>query len=148
MRYCDALRAITWLEQALGCKQRAVFMSFETTVAHAELTFGTGIIMLGSVEIDSAMPKYSAQPDEIGGRETRSISLMVKDSRSLYMTANYAKWNTEDGLLPAETPRDTCGRPVSTIPGRTRPTADRRKRQRSKKLTQQADFQHLKHRQR
>jgi len=41
------------------------------TIAHAQLSFGNGMIMVGSVQ-DSAFGRLLKQPDEIGGAETQS----------------------------------------------------------------------------
>jgi uncharacterized glyoxalase superfamily protein PhnB len=85
MRYRNALSAIEWLVRAFGFERQAVYLgSDNTTVMHAQLTFGNGMIMIGSVpkDVDKSNP-YSGlmiQPDEAGGRETKSISLIVDDA--------------------------------------------------------------------
>ena len=48
VRYRDAHAAIDWLERAFGFVRHAVYEGPEGTVAHAEMRFGTGMIMLGS----------------------------------------------------------------------------------------------------
>ena len=48
LRYRDARAAIAWLERALGFDTVAVHDGEDGTVAHAELGFGPGMIMLGS----------------------------------------------------------------------------------------------------
>jgi uncharacterized glyoxalase superfamily protein PhnB len=40
MRYRDALKMIDRLQRAFGFEKQAVYMVGETTVAHAQLTFG------------------------------------------------------------------------------------------------------------
>lgn len=50
LRYRDALAAIDWLIQAFGFEKQAVYLAPDnTTVMHAQLTFGNGMVMLGSV---------------------------------------------------------------------------------------------------
>jgi uncharacterized glyoxalase superfamily protein PhnB len=48
LRYRDARAAIDWLQRALGFDVVAVHDGDDGAVAHAELGFGTGMIMLGS----------------------------------------------------------------------------------------------------
>lgn len=47
-RYVDAPRAIAWLVRAFGFEKQAVYANDDGTIAHAQLTFGSGVIMLGS----------------------------------------------------------------------------------------------------
>jgi uncharacterized glyoxalase superfamily protein PhnB len=68
LRYRDALAAIDWLLRAFGFEKNAVHLGPNNTVAHAQLTFGNGMIMLGSVDNSSDYGKLMAQPDEIGLR--------------------------------------------------------------------------------
>ena len=90
MRYRDALAAIEWLWRAFGMEKNAVYMGDGNVVAHAQLTFGNGMVMLGSVDNGSAYGKLMAQPDEIGGRETQSVCLIVSDADAVYATAKAA----------------------------------------------------------
>jgi uncharacterized glyoxalase superfamily protein PhnB len=48
MRYRDAPAAIAFLEEAFGFKRREVIANEDGTIAHAELTLGPSILMLGS----------------------------------------------------------------------------------------------------
>jgi uncharacterized glyoxalase superfamily protein PhnB len=80
MRYKDAHAAIAWLERVLGFERQAVYDGPEGTVAHAQLTFGgTGMLMLGSATNASPHPELNARPEEIGGRVTSPMYLVVKD---------------------------------------------------------------------
>lgn len=60
------------------------------TVAHAQLSFGNGMIMVGSVQ-DSAFGRLMKQPDEIGGAETQSSYVIVSDADAIYARAKAAK---------------------------------------------------------
>jgi uncharacterized glyoxalase superfamily protein PhnB len=53
LRYNDARRAIEWLEEAFGFKPGMVVDGEDGTIAHAELTYGGGMIMLGTQRDDS-----------------------------------------------------------------------------------------------
>ncbi len=89
LRYRDAHAAIEWLVKALGFTKQAVYAT-ETTVMHAQLTHGLGMVMLGSVKEDNPFHKLLVQPDEIGGRETTTVCLNVADCDAVYATAKAA----------------------------------------------------------
>jgi uncharacterized glyoxalase superfamily protein PhnB len=90
LRYRDALVAIDWLVRAFGFEKQAVYMGPNDTVAHAQLTLGNGMIMLGSVDNGTEHSKLMAQPDEIGLRETQSSYLVVTDADAVYAMAKVA----------------------------------------------------------
>jgi uncharacterized glyoxalase superfamily protein PhnB len=90
LRYRDALAAIDWLTRAFGFEKQAVYMGENNTVMHAQLTFGNGMIMLGSVDNGTEYGKLITQPDEINLRETQSPYLVVKDADATYATAKAA----------------------------------------------------------
>jgi len=48
LRYRDAAAAIDWLCDAFGFERHLVVPGEEGRIAHAQLTFGNGMIMLGS----------------------------------------------------------------------------------------------------
>lgn len=52
LRYKDAPAAIAWLEKAFGFRRHAVHDAPDGSVAHAEMTCGAGMIMLGSAKDD------------------------------------------------------------------------------------------------
>ena len=90
LRYRDAHKAIAWLESAFGFTRQAVHDGPDGTVAHAQLTFGNGMIMLGSASNPGDWNRRMAQPDEIGDRSTASIYLVVQDAKALYEKAKAA----------------------------------------------------------
>lgn len=63
--YRDAGRAIRWLSEAFGFEQRMVHPGEDREVAHAELTLGPGILMLGSASDD--MPEVNTDAFSSGG---------------------------------------------------------------------------------
>lgn len=87
LRYRDAYVAIDWLCEVFGFAQHLVVEGENGTVAHAQLSFGNGMIMLGSVRTDSAYGALLAQPDEIGGRQTQTIYLTVSDADAVHERA-------------------------------------------------------------
>lgn len=52
LRYKDAKAAIAWLEKAFGFKPHVVYDAPDGSVAHAEMSHGAGMIMLGSAKAD------------------------------------------------------------------------------------------------
>ena len=52
LRYRDAASAIGWLCTAFGFEKRLVVLGEDGTIAHAQLTFGNGMVMLGSARDD------------------------------------------------------------------------------------------------
>jgi uncharacterized glyoxalase superfamily protein PhnB len=91
LRYRDAPAAIEWLCAAFGFNKQAVYPNPDGTIAHAQLTFGNGMIMLGSaVEKATEWGRLIKQPDQIGGAETQSAYLVVTDADVLYARAKAA----------------------------------------------------------
>ncbi|MGH8524125.1 MAG: VOC family protein [Gammaproteobacteria bacterium] len=85
LRYRNAPAAIEWLCAAFGFEKQAVYPNEDGTIAHAQLTFGNGMIMLGSVlDMETEWGRLIKQPDEIGGAETQSAYVIVADADSLY----------------------------------------------------------------
>ncbi|MGO1001455.1 VOC family protein [Lysobacter sp. CA196] len=89
LRYRNALAAIEWLCRAFGFEKHAVYADGDT-VHHAQLTYGLGMIMLGSVDDSSEWGQRIVQPDEIGGRETQACSVVVSDADDHYAQARAA----------------------------------------------------------
>ncbi|WP_315389197.1 VOC family protein [uncultured Stenotrophomonas sp.] len=79
LRYRDAHAAIAWLEKAFGFTAQAVYAEGDI-VYHAQLVYGRGMIMLGSVDNGGEWGKWVVQPDEIGQRETQSACVIVTDA--------------------------------------------------------------------
>ena len=90
LRYRDALAAIDWLCRAFGFEKHAVHADDKGIVQHAQLVFGNGMVMLGSVANPGAWGERIAQPDEIGGRETQSPCVIVADCDAHYARAKAA----------------------------------------------------------
>ncbi len=90
LRYCNALTAIDWLCQTFGFEKQLVVPNKDGTISHAQLAFGNGMIMLGSV-LDSQFGRLMKQPDEIGGAETQCAYVIVSDADVLYARAKAAR---------------------------------------------------------
>ena len=90
LRYRDAKPMIEWLCQAFGFEKQAVYAGPDDVVMHAQLTFGNGMIMIGSVNNGTPSSKLLKQPDEIGGAETQTPYLVVSDIEKIYARAKAA----------------------------------------------------------
>ena len=95
LRYRDAPAAIDWLCAAFGFEKQAVHANPDGGIAHAQLTFGNGMIMLGSVSVaapgnDSEWGRLIRQPDELGGAASQSAYLVVADADAVLARAKAA----------------------------------------------------------
>jgi len=86
LRYRDASAAIEWLCDAFGFEKQLVVPGDNGAIAHAQLTFGNGMIMVSSVQ-DTEFAKHMKQPDEVNGAETQSIYIIVNDADEIYERA-------------------------------------------------------------
>ncbi|HWZ97888.1 MAG TPA: VOC family protein [Candidatus Dormibacteraeota bacterium] len=89
MRYRNAPAAVDWLCNAFGFEKHLVIPGDNNTISHAQLSFGGGMIMLGSIK-DNEFSKMMKQPDEIGGAETQSCYVVVADTDAHYARAKAA----------------------------------------------------------
>lgn len=85
-RYRNAPAAIEWLCATFGFERHLVVPGDGGAIAHAQLSFGNGMIMVGSA-VDSEWGRLMRQPDEIGGRETQSPYVIVEDADAIYARA-------------------------------------------------------------
>ena len=89
MRYQDAPAAIEWLCKAFGFQKNAVYPNADGTIAHAQLTLGKGMVMLGSVN-NGPFSALMRQPSEIEKRETQAPYIVVEDCDAVYAMAKAA----------------------------------------------------------
>ncbi len=91
LRYKDAPRMIDWLVDVFGFEKHAVHEDGQGGVAHAELRFGSGMIMLGSGK-DSGSPLGQAfRPQgEVSPLRALAIYLAVDDVDARYERAKAA----------------------------------------------------------
>ena len=101
LRYADAPAAIAWLCEAFGFEERLVVPgAAEGEIAHAELGFGNGMIMLGSAGTHpGGYEELMATPSQVDGRNTQSIYVVVGDPKAHYERATAGG---AEVLLPLE----------------------------------------------
>jgi uncharacterized glyoxalase superfamily protein PhnB len=84
LRYRDAPRAIDWLCQVFGFERHLVVPGPNDTIAHAQLSHGRGMIMLGSASNEGEYGRLVVQPEDIGGAQTQTTCLVVPDADAVY----------------------------------------------------------------
>ncbi|MEO6562332.1 MAG: VOC family protein [Nitrosospira sp.] len=88
VRYRDAPAAIEWLCQTFGFEKHLVVPNEDGPIAHAQLSFGNGMIMLGSVlKNETEFGRLMKQPDEIEGGQTQTTYVVVTDADAAYIQA-------------------------------------------------------------
>ncbi len=90
LRYHNAPAAIDWLCRVFGFARNAVYENPDGTIAHAQLTLGRGMIMLGSAKNEGPHAHLVAHPSEIEGRQTGGIYLYIEDCDQLYASVQAA----------------------------------------------------------
>jgi uncharacterized glyoxalase superfamily protein PhnB len=88
LRYRDALRMIGWLCGVFGFARHAVYEDGQGRIAHAQLTLGSGMIMLGSAR-DDEFGRLQATPAALGGT-TQSPYIVASDADEVYRRAKAA----------------------------------------------------------
>lgn len=86
LRYRDAPAAIDWLCRAFGFEKHLVVPGENNTITHAQLTFGKGMIMLGSAR-DDVFGRHLNPPRDLGGSGTQGAYLIVADADAHYARA-------------------------------------------------------------
>ncbi len=79
VRYRDVPAAMAWLEEAFGFTRHRVLRDEDGGVCYAELTHGSGMVMVGPVD-EYGLGKLMVQPGDIGGVETQVCYLFVEDA--------------------------------------------------------------------
>ena len=83
LSYRDAPSAIAWLKEAFGFAENMIVPGPDGTIAHAQLAFGSGLIMVGSQRDDELEMRI---PCDLGG-VTQSIYIVVEDANAHYARA-------------------------------------------------------------
>lgn len=78
LRYRDAAAAIDWLCTAFGFEKHLVVPGEDGTIAHAQLTFGNGMVMLGSAR-DDDFGQLQGPLQDSDARVSQSPYVVVSD---------------------------------------------------------------------
>ncbi|MEZ5008402.1 MAG: VOC family protein [Chitinophagales bacterium] len=95
-KYKNASAAMDWLCDVLGFKKHMVVDGAPGKIAHAQLTFGNSMIMLGSTD-DNEYGKLVKTPNELDGFNTQSPYIIVEKIENHY---EHAKANGAKIILP------------------------------------------------
>ena len=88
LQYQDAPAAIDFLCKAFGFEKKAVYEGEGGSIAHAELTLGNGMVMLGSAK-ETDYGKLLVRPRQVGG-VTMSTYCIVADPDAHFARAKAA----------------------------------------------------------
>ena len=127
LRYRDAPAMIEWLGRAFGFETKAMYPGPGNTVMHAELTFGNGMIMVGSVDNGTPSSALKQQPDELEGKRKHRVPISSFRIAMPFMQPpkrpaprSCLTWRTRATVakaLRAAIPRVTSGTSEPTIRG-------------------------------
>ncbi|MBT0779358.1 VOC family protein [Paracoccus sp. pheM1] len=92
-RFRDAAAMIEWLERAFGFTTHAKYMDGDK-VAHAELAFGSSMIMCGDDKDDA----YGEMVGRLSGQGGKSLYIVVDDVDAMFARAQAAGAAIEEGL--------------------------------------------------
>jgi uncharacterized glyoxalase superfamily protein PhnB len=70
--YRDQRAAMAWLEKAFGFEISELLVDGNDKILHAEMTFGGGVIMIGSEWFD-----WTRSPADVGGKNTQRIHVRL-----------------------------------------------------------------------
>ena len=88
LQYQDAPAAIDFLCRVFGFAKNAVYEGEGGSIAHAQLTLGNGMVMLGSAK-DTEYGKLLVRPRDAGG-VTMSVYVIVEDADAHFARAKAA----------------------------------------------------------
>ena len=135
LTYRDAPAAIEFLCKAFGFERKMVVPGENDTIAHAELTCGNAMIMIGTTK-ETGYGKLMRTPRDAGGA-TQSIYLVVDDADAHHAQAKAtaARWRARAATLEAkantiakdvsnEIARIAADRDAALVELRARPSRD------------------------
>jgi uncharacterized glyoxalase superfamily protein PhnB len=121
LRYRDARAGIAWLKDAFGFEERVVYENEDGSVAHAELSFGPSIVMLGS-EKDDGYGSHIGESwlyvavDDADGRYERAqaagAEVVREPADTDYGSRDFAVRDPEGNLWSFGTYRPAVGEPA------------------------------------
>ena len=85
MRCRDAEAMIRWLIDVIGFTERVIYRK-DGAIQHAELAYGSSILMLGQSRDD----EYGKLVGDVAGRRTDAVYVAVEDPDALYARAKSA----------------------------------------------------------
>jgi uncharacterized glyoxalase superfamily protein PhnB len=74
LSYKDPFAALEWLERAFGFQRSMVITDSAGNLAHSEMKFGDGYVMIGGEWAD-----FTTSPTSLGGKNTQIVHVQLKD---------------------------------------------------------------------
>lgn len=71
--YKDNRAALGWLQKAFGFEPSEVLTDAQGNIAHAEMTHGDGVVMIGSEWAD-----WTRSPASLGGKNTQRVHVRIE----------------------------------------------------------------------
>jgi uncharacterized glyoxalase superfamily protein PhnB len=72
LAYKDNRAALKWLEDAFGFEPSEVLTDGDGNIVHAEMTYGDGVVMIGSEWED-----WTRSPASLGGKNTQRVRVRI-----------------------------------------------------------------------
>lgn len=73
LAYKDNRAALAWLERAFGFEPSEVLTDAEGNIVHAEMSYGDGVVMIGSEWAD-----WTRSPASLGGKNTQRVHVRIE----------------------------------------------------------------------
>jgi len=73
LAYQDNRAALKWLESAFGFEPSEVLTDAEGNIVHAEMSYGDGVVMIGSEWAD-----WTRSPASLGGKNTQRVHVRLE----------------------------------------------------------------------
>lgn len=80
--YLEPMKMFEWLEEAFGFEPYFLITDKEGKLAHAQMTFGNGLLMVGYVWAEDY-----ASPCDVGGKNTQAIRVQLDDGLEAHCEA-------------------------------------------------------------
>ncbi|TYC63241.1 glyoxalase [Rhodobacterales bacterium] len=93
-RFTDAEAVLKWLAEAFGFVEHAAYRDEQGAIIHAEMAFGSAMIMFGQARED-AFAEIVGQPIGAGGK---AVYLAVDDADAMFAKATGAGAEIVQGL--------------------------------------------------
>lgn len=73
LAYKDNRAALAWLQKAFGFEPSEVLTDAEGNIVHAEMTYGDGVVMIGTEWAD-----WTRSPTSMGGKNTQRVHVRIE----------------------------------------------------------------------
>jgi len=73
LAYKDSRAALAWLQKAFGFEPSLILTDAEGHIVHAEMTYGDGVVMIGTEWAD-----WTRSPASMGGKNTQRVHVRIE----------------------------------------------------------------------